>query len=188
MIDEQNTNPFFQTFYVSREISRSPLIADIIRINRRLIEEDLLKNAKIIISLRYGKRILINANYSDKNEINHKDIIEIIDYNPIKNIILAIGQKDPFIETTLHWLIHYARNDINAIIQLQGENILKKKLKDVTSTEKEFPIGTLDLIKEVLKSLRNSNKIMIKNIGPLFIGINSNEVENLVLKTYEESL
>ena len=188
MIGGDISDLYFQTFYVSRETSNSSLLAEILKINKKFYEQGILENAKIIVSLRNGKRILINGNYSDISEINVENFLEIVDYDPIKKIVLAIGQNEPCIETPLHWLIHHTRNDINAIIQLNGEKIVQNSYQNIPTTEKEWPVGTLELVKEVLKTLRNSKKILIKNIGAIFVGINSKEAEDLVLKTYEESL
>lgn len=188
MIRDNITDLYFQTFYISRETSRSPLLTEIIRANRRFKEQSILENAKMIISLRYGKRILINGNYSDSGKLDVEDFLEIVDYDPIKKIVLAIGQNEPCIETPLHWLIHHARNDVNAIIQLNGENILSRKISNIPITENDWAIGTIELVKEVLKKLRNSKKILIKNIGALFVGLDLKEAETLALETCKESL
>jgi hypothetical protein len=188
MIGRDFSDLYFQTFYVSRETSNSPLLVDIMKIIKNFEEKRILIDSKLIISLSYGKRILINGNYSDISKINVDNFLEIVDYDPIKKIVLAIGKNEPCIETPLHWHIHNARTDINAVIQISGDNIAQKSYQNIPSTEKEWPIGTLELVKEVLKSLRNSKKILIKNIGTLFVGINLKEAEKLALKTYEESL
>lgn len=182
MISRDINGSYFQTFYVSRETSNSPLLAEILKINKKFDERGILENAKLIVSLRYGKRILINGNYSDIRKVNVENFLEIVDYDPVKNIVLAIGKNEPCVETSLHWLIHHARDDINAVIQLNGEKIAKKSYPNIPTTEKEWPVGTLELVKEVLKTLRISKKILIKNIGVLFVGINSRETEDLALK------
>ncbi len=177
----------FQTFFVSREISNCPLIADIIKLSKKIDELGITDNKDYSISLAYGKRILINAKNVNIESMNQQDIIEIVDYDPVKNIILAIGKKDPCIETPVHWLIHHARDDVNAIIQLNGGKVAKRLSKNLPITEKECPSGTPELAKEVLKTLRASKKIVIKNRGGLFVGISLKEAEDLVLKIYGES-
>lgn len=187
MIGKNLTSIPFQTFFVSREISNCPLIADIIKLGKKIDGLGIVDNKDYSISVAYGKRILINAKNVGVESMNQQDIIEIADYDPVKNIILAIGKKDPCIESPVHWLIHHARDDVNAIIQLNGEKVVKKFSKNLPTTEKEYPSGTLELAKEVLKVLRASKKILIKNRGSLFVGISLKEVEDLILKTYGES-
>jgi len=187
MIRRNLTNLSFQTFYVSQEQSNCPLVSDIIRIGKKFEEHGLLKNNSGVISLGYGKRILINGNDVSLANVKGEDILEIVDYDPVKKIVLAIGQKEPHIETPVHWIIHHARNDVNAIIQLNDENLVKRRSKKLPTTEKEYPPGSLELAKEILKALRTSKSIAIKDKGALFVGTCLKEAEGLVLKTYGES-
>ena len=186
MIGGNLPNLSFQTFFVSREQSNSPLVSEMMRIGKNFKEQGLLKDVTGIISSGYGKRMIIPGNDFKLDELKRGDFLEIIDYNPVKKIVLAIGRNQPCIETPVHWLIHHARDDANAIIQLNGENVIKKLSKKFPVTEKECPPGTLDLAKEILKLLRTNKNIIIKDTGALFVGANIKEVENSVLKALGE--
>jgi len=173
----------FQTFYVSKEESNCPLISDIIKTSKKLRELDSLKEInQIIISLRYIKRMLINADKSNFEDLKQEDFLEIVDYDPLKKVILLIGPKEPRIETPIHWLIHNSRVEINAVIQINDKKLAEKLEKKLPSTEKDYPIGTLDQAKEVLKILRNSKIVVIKNQGVLFVGNNIKQAEDLIIK------
>jgi ribulose-5-phosphate 4-epimerase/fuculose-1-phosphate aldolase len=186
MFDKNLTIPSFQTFYVSKEESNCPLISEVVRIGKRLKEFEMVENVdKTIMSLRYGKRVLINANDTDFGDIKQKDFLEIVDYDPIKKVLLTMGSKAPCIETPVHWLIHHARNEVNVVIQLYDIEG-KKSVKNIPTTEKEYPNGTLEQAKEVLKCLRNSKIVVIKNQGVMFVGSSVKEVEDLLFKTLEE--
>jgi hypothetical protein len=105
MVDKNLPSNYFQTFYVSKDESHCPLIADAVGVDNRLRKQGL---SNIIISQRYGKRILIN---SIGKELNKEDFLEIVDYDPVRRVLLAMGTKEPRIETPLHWFVHYAKND-----------------------------------------------------------------------------
>ena len=169
---------YFQTFFVSKEKSNCPLIADALRIEKRMKEKGM---TDVIISQRYGKRVLINS-FADEEEESRDNFLEIVDYDPIKKIVLAMGDKKPRIETSLHWFIHHARNEINAVVQINDEGVFKK-LKKIPETKDEYPIGTIEQIKEVMKGLRNSSKVIIKNQGAIFVGSSINEVEKLIMES-----
>jgi hypothetical protein len=187
MIGGSYPNLSFQTFFVSKEISKCPLISEIISLSERFKAIDLLKNIiDISISLRYGKRILINAKNSDFWKIKDEDFLEIIDYDPFKKVLMAIGLKEPRIETPVHWLIHHARNEVNAIIQIDDVQLVGQLEKKIPLIERDYPMGTLDQIKEILRLLSNSKKILINNQSAIFIGSNMKDAEDLVLCTYEE--
>jgi ribulose-5-phosphate 4-epimerase/fuculose-1-phosphate aldolase len=119
----------------------------------------------------------MNGSNTNLAKLKKEEIIEVVDYNPIKRIVLSMGKTEPSIDTPVHCLIHRARDDINAIIQLNSE----KLYKNLPSTDKEFPPGSLELAKEVLGSLRTSKGVIMKNRGVLFVGVSLKEAEEFVL-------
>lgn len=187
MIGENYPNLSFQTFFVSKEISKCPLISEIISISEKFKTIDLLENINdISVSIKYGKRILINVRNIDFSELKAEDFLEIIDYDPFKKVLMAIGLKEPRIETPVHWLIHHARNEVNAIIQIDDIQLVEQLEKKIPRIEKEYPTGSLEQIKEILKILNISKKILINNQNAIFVGSNMKDAEDLVLNTYEE--
>ena len=186
MIGGNFSNLKFQTFYTSKEVSACPLISDVVRIGKRFDDLKLYENIeKTVISFRYGRRLLINSMGSSIKDIKKEDFLEIVDYDPIKKLILAIGPKEPRIETPVHWLICHAKKEVNAIIQINNRNFAEKFEKKLPATDREYPSGTLDQAKEILGCLRKSDKIVIKNQGLIFVGNSSNEVGELVINTLE---
>jgi hypothetical protein len=163
MFDENLTISSLQTFYVSKEESNCPLISEIIRIGKKLKEYDMIENPdKTIMSISYGKRLLINANNTNFVELKQKDFLEIVDFDPVKNVLLTMGPKEPCIDTSVHWLIHHSRNEVNAIIQVYDIRAGKLE-KKYPITDKEYPNGTLEQVKEVLRLLIDSKIVIIKN-------------------------
>jgi hypothetical protein len=186
MFDKNLTISSFQTFYISKEESNCPLISEIVRIGKKLKAFDIIENPdKTIMSLSYGKRLLINAYKTNFVELKQKDFLEIVDFDPVKNVLLTMGPKEPCIDTSVHWLIHHSRNEVNAVIQVYDIKV-KKLDKKLPVTDKEYPTGTLEQAKEVLRCLRNSKIVIIKNQGVMFVGSSAKEVEDLLLKTLED--
>ncbi|UCH71729.1 MAG: hypothetical protein JSW62_04855 [Thermoplasmatales archaeon] len=186
MIGGNVPNLFFQTFYISKEELNNPFILDIVRTGKKISEFVLLQDSSIIISLGYGKRILINGLVEDFSNIKRSELIEIVDYDPVKNNLLVIGPNEPCLESPLHWMIHHAREDVSAVVQLNNVGLIEKIKNKYPETEKERLPGTFDQIKEVLRLLREERKIIIKNQGFLFIGKTLNEVEEEIEKTIED--
>ena len=134
MINKDLQNLGFQTFFVSKEESNCPLITDVVRFSKKYKELDFLQYiTTVVISLGYGKRVLINGSKTNFGNINREDFLEIVDYDPVKKILLVIGANEPHIETPIHWIIQHARKDINAIMESNddklNEKILKKRRK-----------------------------------------------------------
>jgi len=179
--------PGFQAFYVSREESNCPLLPEIVKTGKKLKDLGILENIETTsISMKYGKRVLMNAKNTDIRDIIRKDFLEIVDYDPVKKVILTMGPKEPRLESSIHWFIHHAREEVNAVIMINDVDLSEKFSKKLPVTEKEYSIITLEQIKEILKILRNSKKLVIKNKGVLFVGNSMGEAEKLVIDTFEE--
>ena len=176
----------FQTFYVSNEICNCPLISEIIKANKELKTINPLKDViDILISMKYGKRVLINAKNIDSNKLNTEDFLEIIDYDPLKKILLLMGPKEPRIESSIHWLIHDARNEVKVILQIDNKRIINHINEKLPITDKDYQKGTLEQAKEILLKLRDSKIVVIKNQGLIFVGESMKDVKNSVIKTFE---
>jgi ribulose-5-phosphate 4-epimerase/fuculose-1-phosphate aldolase len=182
MIGGNLTNPYFQTYYVSKEESNCPLISDILRVCKNFETNKLLENTTGAISIGYGKRVVMNGSNVNLAKLKREEILEIVDYDPIKKVVLSMGPTEPLSDTPIHCLILRARDDVNAIIQVKNDELFK----NLPSTEKEYPPGSLELAKEILKILRISKAVMIKNEGALFVGTSLKEAEDLVLKHMRE--
>ena len=170
-------SPALQTVFVSREISNCPLISDMIQLGRSLKQYGITDNESGMLSLNYGKRMLINAKNVDIKTMTQQDVVEIVDYDPLKNIMMAIGSKDPCREAPVHWIIQKARHDINALLQINSITIYKKLEGMLPTTEKETQPGTLERAKEILRTARKEKTIAIRNEGVLFAGMQLREIQ-----------
>ena len=166
MNEEKLSHTLFQTFFVSREISISPMIVDIIKFGKKL-EGLKLKDAICSISLAYGKRLLINARDVDVKQMKQQDIVEIADYDTIKTIVLAIGKKNPC--------------NVHAVVEIKSKKMYENCCDYLPVTEKT-PCGTIDRAKAVLKTLRDSKNICIKDEGILLVGVHLKEIEDSLVE------
>ena len=168
----EETHPYgFQTFYNSREQSRCPLIPEIVRIYQDFIDKNILDDESYaVISIRYGKRILINGSNNSKfSEI--ENFLEVVDYDPVKNIVLVIGPALPYRETPIHCLIQNARRGVNSIIQINSKKIFEK-LNCNIQNQIEEKNNYLEYAKDILTILRENNFVMIKDKGIIVVGKN----------------
>jgi hypothetical protein len=169
------------TLFVSRETSNCPLLSEIIHLGHRL-QQGVQEKETGVVSMDYAKRLLINAKNSDIKKMTQQDIVEIVDYDPLKNILMVIGPKDPALETSVHWIIQKARQDINVLVQIDSVRLYEQWKASLPTTEKETPPASLERAKEILKTLRNGKTILLKNQGILFVGFNSKEIYSLLDK------
>jgi hypothetical protein len=177
--------PGLHTLFVSREVSNCPLISEIISIGKTLNEYGLSDKETGIMSMDYGKRLLINAKNIDVKTTTQQDIVEIVDYDPLKNIMMVIGVKDPSLETPVHWIVQKARHDINVLLQITSVPLFEKLQKHLPITEKDTKPASLERAKEILRTLQKGKSILIKNEGVLVAGINVKEVRDALHKYLE---
>ena len=127
---------------------------------------------------------MINSDVEDFSNIKKEELIEIADYDPIKNILLVIGPMEPKIETPIHWMIHHAREEINSIVQINSSILAENLVNKLPIVDDKYPIGTIENIKEILKSLRDNNKIIIGSNSILFVGNRLRDVEDIIFITF----
>lgn len=177
--------PALHTIFVSRETSNCPLLSDMITLGQSLEDFGLTDKDTGTLSLDYGRRLLINAKNVDLKKITQQDIVEIVDYDPLKNIMMVIGLNDPSLETPVHWIIQKARHDVNAVLQINSASLFERFQNTLPTTEKETKPGTLDRAKEILRTLRNGKTVLIQNEGIVFVGINGKEIHDALLRYLE---
>jgi len=159
----------FQTFFVSRQEVSTPIIGELMRIKKILYEEYSIMNP-LVLSIGFGSRIIINSAWSEE------EFIEIVDYDPIRNIVLVIGRSEPHEETPLHWMIHRAREDIHVIIEILNTEVSETLKEKIHSTGEIKKYSPLDYIKKVLKTLGRNNSVIIEGQSVLFTGNNVREI------------
>ena len=101
-----------------------------------------------VISLRYGRRLVINSAGSNFVKINMDDILEIVDYDPIKRVMLVIGPKEPKLQTPVHWLICHAKKEINIIIEIKNSELAESFKEKLPTTKKDDYVGILEQAKD----------------------------------------
>jgi hypothetical protein len=127
----------FSTFFVSRERVRLPealLLVDAMK---------MLGGTVCSLSLRCAGRFAIGAQAA-ASRFSEDDVVEIADYDPVRHSVLAIGLKEPSLDTPLHWLSYRTdpASGAAAFVKFEG----KKE-----GVGKRHPFGTFDEAMEVVK-------------------------------------
>ena len=174
----------FQTIKISNDLSNFKIIPDIINFIKKFNEElDLKIDEDIIVSIKYGKRLVINCEKSNLKKIHIEDFIEIADYNPIKKLFLFIGRKNPDFNMTFHWIIQNARRNNNVLVQLQS-NFLTEKIENKFN-DNNIIDEPIEIAKDILFKLRDNDFIYSKKYGFFVIGNSLNDIQNILEKIIE---
>lgn len=139
------------------------------------------------LSFRSDNGFIISCSKADFSKVNIEDFTEVISVDISKKEILVNGVKEPSAESFMHNEIYSRRDDVNAVFHGHSEDFLKYGDKlNLTMTKKEEAGGTIELMREVIKILKNNNFILIKNHGFLSLGDSLGSAGNLAVKRYNQ--
>jgi hypothetical protein len=175
-----------QLFTLSKEQSACPIIPELIHLGMTLYQlKPLTDTIQLTMSTCYGKRVIINSDDTPINRLSCSDFIEIVDYDPVRNILLFIGPKSPHDITPLHWIIHHAKPEIVSLVILHDEtNSLQvsRTLCQTISNGKTL----VDTAKTILRALQKKPIIVIENKGVLITGDSPERIKETIYQCLEK--
>jgi hypothetical protein len=159
--------------FIRRAKQLNPRAKELLEIFKKF--RDILKIKGIqSISTRTGSGYFINTANFDLGELNRDNIIEVIDYDPVRNNMMVIGNDPPASDAVLHWFIYRGFPNINGVINIDNSDIFEEFLNN-----KQLNFPNIDLITHhldlastmnILKSLKESSILLLKNSGVLATG------------------
>jgi ribulose-5-phosphate 4-epimerase/fuculose-1-phosphate aldolase len=160
-----------------REVHNSPSGEEIKKIGKKVSET--FKVDGVVagsISTTFANGFIITTSNVNVNlaKISETEITEILEYDPVRNNVIAKGKKDPCVEISLHWFIYRGFNNIGAIIHVRNtefaEKLMDLKLDEVPVTPFKIKFITSELAMEVLKVIKGHNSVILLDNGILTIG------------------
>jgi hypothetical protein len=88
------------TFFVGRERCRLPEGLELAGLARRL---NALQGS---VSLRTARGFLISSAEGRRGPPSEEDVVEVRDYDPVRHSCLAIGLREPGLDTPIHWMAY----------------------------------------------------------------------------------
>lgn len=168
-------------FFLSKEEYQCPLTSEIVRIGKKINE--LKEESKGVISIRYGKRVVTTTQGINLGKITRGELVEIVDYNPVKNTMLVIGKKKPNAEAPTHWLALQAKTEINAVICLHDKEISENISDEHAAViNTDATLNSYEGITSVLKNLKANKYITIKDHGIMTTAVNLKEAEKQIVR------
>jgi hypothetical protein len=138
-------------------------------------------------SIRTGSGFMINTAFSNQKNFNRDYIVEIIDFDPVRNNMMAIGNDPPAPDAALHWFIYRSFPEKNGIIVIDNLDIASKlKSGSYPVLDLSARILNLDLVLKVLKEVKNSEITLLNGIGVLIVGRTINDAVDLFNIAYEK--
>lgn len=154
----------FETFFLSREPVRNPLVAEVLTVGHHLGDGTWCGGT---ISVRYGHRMLITGQGVNLCHLKVQDLVEVADYDPVRKVALVLGPTQPSPTTPLHWFL-YARRDVQAAIQIFDD-------EEPASGERGYG-DDLTEVKKVMGALQNA---AVVNLGDSCLAVGSSIMQAL---------
>ena len=108
-------------------------------------------------SIRTGNGFFINTANFNIESFHRDNIVEVIDFDPVRNNMMLIGNEPPAPDAALHWFIYRGRQDINGIINIENSTFSKQlSATGVPKVETNAPILDLETAFQILKTVRSS--------------------------------
>jgi len=138
-----------------------------VQLNRRSFElvyvlENLRDTLKIqsvkSISTKTGIGFLINTESLDISHFNRDTFVEVMDFDPVRNNMMVIGNEPPAENATLHWFMYRGLKNINGIMIIEDEKYLKYfQMASLPTITNQDEILNLNVALEILKMAKDSN-------------------------------
>lgn len=170
-------------FRLGEEIAR-----EFLGVCRILSSHGLAPGAVGNVSVRTAEGMLIKAGGRSLGYLTVDDIVLVVEYNPGTNTVGVRGRLEPSSETPMHWLIYSNFPRVNAVVHahdplVSGKPGLVERL-GVETTAVEIPYGTRELAGEVIRGLKRSDYVFIRNHGSVSVGGNLRDAIDLMLKVH----
>jgi len=135
------------------------------------------------MSIRTKNGFIITSRKSDKSKLRIEDLVEVtaVDHAEKKKIVK--GYQKPSSDLLVHEAIYKKFPEINAIIHAHDDLVVERSRK-IPTTEFDYPCGSLETMREVMKTLETSgsNYIVLKNHGVLALGRDLDEAKRLTFE------
>jgi ribulose-5-phosphate 4-epimerase/fuculose-1-phosphate aldolase len=174
----------FSSFFMSSRPSTSKFAREIIDCNRSLgdaINYGIVRS----ISTKYGHRFMITCAGSSGAELSADNVVEVADYDPIRNTMMLLGTNEPNLDAPLHWLIYKGLPNINGVARIYDESMMQNS--ELLKTKRNIKHINFETSLEVLEMLKKSNCIVMGNLGLVVIGKSLKEVANTIINIHNKS-
>jgi hypothetical protein len=191
-ITEENLEPKILVNYrspnvqfISRAKQLTPRSKDVVAVAVSL-KDDLKIKGNHSISTRTGNGFLINTGYFESKDFNRDNIVEVIDFDPVRNNMMVIGNDPPAFDSAYQWFIYRGLPWINGVINIDNLDIIEQFSKKYPIVDMYKKISNTDLALTILKTAKSSKICILKNQSVLVVGNTLKEAYDDFKKEYKK--
>jgi len=141
------------------------------------------------LSFRTDDGFIITSSRANPENLKEEDLTEVVGADISTKQLFVNGVKEPSSESFIHHEIYQRKHDINAVFHGHDNLVLKHNDKlNLPITAKEQPYGTVELMWEVVKILKDHNYLLIKNHGFIALGTTMDAAGKETLKQHNNAI
>ncbi len=167
----------FEVFYVSKEPSQSPIHSHMLTLAETFTSLSPLQKCHAVLSYRFGKRVVVTTTDKAFASLSSDDFIELVDYDPLKRVLLVLGKKKPGESAPIHFMILHARTEMQTLLELQDPHqLISLETCENIHKLQEKKVDIIDKVKTILKAFRTASCVSIGEHSIFLIGRNLKEI------------
>jgi L-fuculose-phosphate aldolase len=134
------------------------------------------------LSIKVPGGILVTSTGSALDNLHDYEIIFVAAAN--RENVYFFGPKGPSSESINHWTIYEEMPDVKAIAHV---NVGPREDRNIPSTLKEIPYGTIELGLGMIPLLRKANVVFLKDHGVVTTGQSLTKATNLLIESADKN-
>jgi hypothetical protein len=112
---------------VSQRLVERSFFNELRTLFRTWFDED--RAPKAIIGIRYGNNFLLSPGDKRILGLEREDLVEVADYDPVRNSLLYLGKQAPGRFSPLLWFVFRTFPEVNSVVIVQDEGEVFKDVK-----------------------------------------------------------
>jgi ribulose-5-phosphate 4-epimerase/fuculose-1-phosphate aldolase len=141
------------------------------------------------ISAKTKNGILIKATGCEMKSLKPEDFtfVKEIDWKNFK-LKKAMGLKLPSSETPMHWLIYKKIKNVNSVIHVHDDALLKKENYEklgINSSKEAYPYGSKESAEAAIKAFGKNKIAILKDHGVVSVGRSITEAMENILNAHD---
>lgn len=174
----------FSSFFMSNRPSTLKFIYEMIDCNRKL-GDAINYNVVQSISTKCGHRFMITCTGANIASLSTNGVVEVADYDPVRNTMMLLGAREPNLDAPLHWLIYKGFPNINGVVRIYNDSIMQNN--ELLKTKRNIKYINFETSLEIAELLKKSNCVVIGELGLIAIGKSLREVAETIINIYRKS-
>jgi hypothetical protein len=139
-------------------------------------------------SLRTVKKFVMVSGRIGTGKIGPNHVIEVVDYDPVRDSAIALGSAGQPPDVSLHWFIYRALPDVNGIARMDV-SLSEAQMTEagITVYDKKMEVLRPDAVMDLLPFFEDKKGVLLPGQGLVFYDRSFNDLVGTIMEFLEGS-